>query len=118
MRCWASCSSIRPHPSGSIATAGARMIWSSGTIAARRTTPFPITRRSATATCTARQSKAIGRCNDVLRQKEDRMPESILNPEEVAAYRRDGYVVPRFRLEGEALAGLQQAVAQLVEDNP
>ena len=46
------------------------------------------------------------------------MPASILSPEEIAAYRRDGYVVPRFRLEGEDLAGLQQAVAHLVEDNP
>ena len=42
------------------------------------------------------------------------MRESILSPEEVAAYRRDGYIVPRFRLEGADLAGLQQAVADLV----
>ena len=46
------------------------------------------------------------------------MPASILSPEEVAAYRRDGYIVPRFRLAGEELAGLQQAVADLAEDNP
>ena len=46
------------------------------------------------------------------------MPQSILSPEEVATYRRDGYIVPRFRLEGDDLAGLQQAVAHLVEDNP
>ena len=43
-----SCSSIRPHPSWSIATSGGRATSSSGTIAARRTTPFPTTRRSAT----------------------------------------------------------------------
>jgi hypothetical protein len=49
---------------------------------------------------------------------EDHMPHSILSAEEVAAYHRDGYIVPRFRLDGEALAGLQRAVAELVEDNP
>src|SRR4029079_14710364 len=46
------------------------------------------------------------------------MPQSMLSPAEIAAYRRDGYVVPRFRLEGADLAGLQQAVGHLVEDNP
>jgi hypothetical protein len=46
------------------------------------------------------------------------MTESVLSPDEIAAYRRDGYIVPRFRLEGDELAGLQQAVADLVEDNP
>jgi hypothetical protein len=53
--------------------------------------------------------------------KEERMLQStqgILSPEEIAAYRRDGYIVPRLRLEGDDLAGLQEAVSHLVEDNP
>lgn len=44
--------------------------------------------------------------------------QAILSPDELAAYRKDGYIVPRFRLEGEDLAALQQAVSHLVEDNP
>ena len=44
--------------------------------------------------------------------------EAVLSPEEIAAYRRDGYVVPRFRLGGCDLAGLQDAVSHLIEDNP
>ena len=44
--------------------------------------------------------------------------EGILSPEEIVAYRRDGYIVPRLRLEGDDLAGLQEAVSHLVEDNP
>lgn len=47
-----------------------------------------------------------------------RGPHTILSPDEIAAYRRDGYVVPRLRLGGGDLAALQQAVAHLVEDNP
>jgi hypothetical protein len=44
--------------------------------------------------------------------------QGILSPEEIAAYRRDGYIVPRLRLNGDDLAGLQDAVSHLVEDNP
>ena len=43
---------------------------------------------------------------------------NILSPEELAAYRRDGYIVPRFRLTGDDLAALQNAVNDLIEDNP
>jgi ectoine hydroxylase-related dioxygenase (phytanoyl-CoA dioxygenase family) len=42
----------------------------------------------------------------------------ILSDDEIAAYRRDGYVVPRFRLEGGDLEALQQAVGEVVSDNP
>jgi hypothetical protein len=52
---------------------------------------------------------------------EERMLKSrqgILSPEEIAAYRRDGYIVPRLRLKCDDLAGLQEAVSHLVEDNP
>jgi len=42
----------------------------------------------------------------------------ILSPNELAAYRRDGYIVPRFRLTGDDLAALQSAVGDLVQDNP
>lgn len=44
--------------------------------------------------------------------------EGILSPEEIAAYRRDGYIVPRWRLASDDLAALQGAVSHLVEDNP
>jgi hypothetical protein len=44
--------------------------------------------------------------------------QGILSPEEIAAYRRDGYIVPQLRLESDDLAGLQEAVSHLVEDNP
>lgn len=46
------------------------------------------------------------------------MNQGVLTDDEVAAYHRDGYVVPRLRLAGEELAALQQAVGHLVEDNP
>ncbi len=45
----------------------------------------------------------------------DRAP---LGPDEIAAYHRDGFVVPRFRLEGERLARLQRLTEKLVGDNP
>jgi hypothetical protein len=41
-----------------------------------------------------------------------------LSEDEIAAYRRDGYLVPRFRLQGSALARLQHLMAVLVADNP
>jgi ectoine hydroxylase-related dioxygenase (phytanoyl-CoA dioxygenase family) len=42
----------------------------------------------------------------------------LLSDDEIAAYRRDGYVVPRFRLEAGDLRALQQAVDEVVADNP
>ena len=44
--------------------------------------------------------------------------EKILSDQEIAAYRRDGYIVPRFRLQGAELAKLQSLMKQLVADNP
>jgi hypothetical protein len=43
---------------------------------------------------------------------------NILSPEELVVYRRDGYIVPRFRLTGDDLAALQNAVKDLIQDNP
>ena len=42
----------------------------------------------------------------------------LLRPDEIEAYRRDGYLVPRFRLTGDDLTLLQGLIGQLVEDNP
>jgi hypothetical protein len=41
-----------------------------------------------------------------------------LDATELAAYRRDGFVVPRFRFEGAQLARLQALSRRLVADNP
>ncbi|MBM3490004.1 MAG: phytanoyl-CoA dioxygenase family protein [Alphaproteobacteria bacterium] len=41
-----------------------------------------------------------------------------LEADEVAAYRRDGFVVPRYRLPAERLVGLQRAMPRLLADNP
>jgi len=42
----------------------------------------------------------------------------VLAPEEVAAYRRDGYIVPRWRLPADDLERLQGLMTRLVADNP
>lgn len=42
----------------------------------------------------------------------------ILSDDEIAAYRRDGYLVPRWHLPSDGLAKLQRLVAALAEDNP
>jgi hypothetical protein len=41
-----------------------------------------------------------------------------LSPDEIAAYNRDGYVVPRFRFVGDELGRLQRLMSSLVQDNP
>ena len=41
-----------------------------------------------------------------------------LSPEEIAAYRRDGYLVPRYRLEPARVLQLRAALDQLLADNP
>lgn len=38
--------------------------------------------------------------------------------DEIEAYRRDGYLVPRYRLPSDDLAKLQSLMSQLVSDNP
>lgn len=43
---------------------------------------------------------------------------NVLSPGEVETYRRDGYLVPRFRLEGRELEKLQALMADLVANNP
>ena len=42
----------------------------------------------------------------------------ILSDDEVAAYRRDGQLTPRFRLSDELLARLTSAIEGLIADNP
>lgn len=41
-----------------------------------------------------------------------------LTEAELQAYRRDGYIVPRFRLTGQDLEELQASIDRLVNDNP
>ena len=41
-----------------------------------------------------------------------------LGEDEIAAYRRDGFVVPRWRLPADRLARLQEAMERLLADNP
>lgn len=41
-----------------------------------------------------------------------------LGPEEIAAYRRDGLVIPRWRLDGARLDRLRLALDRLIADNP
>ena len=41
-----------------------------------------------------------------------------LSDDEVEKYRHDGFLVPRFRLEGAELAKLQRLTEDLVADNP
>jgi len=43
---------------------------------------------------------------------------SVLSADEVSAYRRDGFLVPRFRLAGERLEWLQGLAEALLRDNP
>ena len=43
---------------------------------------------------------------------------SQLSSADVAHYEREGYLVPNYRLEPELLRELQQALAQLIRDNP
>lgn len=45
-------------------------------------------------------------------------PAPILGEDEIAAYRRDGYLVPRWRLPQTALARLQRLMDSLAQDNP
>jgi len=42
----------------------------------------------------------------------------ILSPAEVEAYRRDGFLVPRLRFEGDELRELQQLTDRLLQNNP
>lgn len=42
----------------------------------------------------------------------------ILSQDELDAYHRDGYLVPRFRFTGERLAKLQALTERLIADNP
>lgn len=42
----------------------------------------------------------------------------ILSDDELAVYRRDGFLVPRYRLPAEDLAALQALTGQIVADNP
>ena len=42
----------------------------------------------------------------------------ILSPSEVEAYRRDGFVVPDYRLSPDRVARLQALTRHLVADNP
>lgn len=44
--------------------------------------------------------------------------QGILTSAEIAAYRRDGFVVPHYRLTGPPLARLQRLAAKLIADNP
>ena len=46
------------------------------------------------------------------------MAAPVLNEEEVEAYRRDGYLVPRWRLPAADLAKLQWLMGRLAADNP
>ena len=41
-----------------------------------------------------------------------------LSAEDIAHYQRDGYVIPRYRLEPELLKGLQDALNTLIANNP
>ena len=43
---------------------------------------------------------------------------ALLSPDEVAAYHRDGFLVPRVRLQPAALERLVALTAQVVEENP
>lgn len=45
-------------------------------------------------------------------------PRAVLSAEEVAAYHRDGYLVPRYRLSPALLDKLATLTAQVVHDNP
>jgi len=45
-------------------------------------------------------------------------PPFPLSREDVDVYQRDGYVLPKFRLEGESLETLQRLTRKLVSDNP
>jgi hypothetical protein len=42
----------------------------------------------------------------------------LLSDDEIKAYKRDGYVVPNYRLSPEVLAHLQQMCVNLMVDNP
>ena len=41
-----------------------------------------------------------------------------LSSDDIARYQRDGYVIPRYRLEPELLKGLQDALNNLIANNP
>jgi hypothetical protein len=43
---------------------------------------------------------------------------AVLGDDEVAAFQRDGYLVPRFRFEGDQLRRLQIQAEKLLADNP
>jgi ectoine hydroxylase-related dioxygenase (phytanoyl-CoA dioxygenase family) len=47
----------------------------------------------------------------------DRMTRAILSPDEVAAYDRDGFVVPRYRLSAQKIDLLRRLTMELVEKN-
>ena len=45
-------------------------------------------------------------------------PRKVLTDSELAAYRRDGFLVPKYRLPPRDLAALQALTAEIVADNP
>jgi hypothetical protein len=51
-------------------------------------------------------------------EAETRAAAARLSPDEIAAYRRDGLVVPRYRLPPAQLAHLQRALDELIAANP
>ena len=44
--------------------------------------------------------------------------QTVLGPDEIEAYRRDGFVIPRFRLPSSTVSDLQKLTAELLEANP
>ena len=46
------------------------------------------------------------------------MDREVLDADEVAAYHRDGYLVPRYRLSPKVLDKLATLTAQVIADNP
>jgi hypothetical protein len=48
----------------------------------------------------------------------ERRPQAVLSAQEVAAYHRDGYLVPRYRLSPALLDKLSTLTARVLEDNP
>ena len=48
----------------------------------------------------------------------DMQTPSVLDADEIVAYQRDGFVVPRYRLSADELAVLQRLTTKLIADNP
>jgi hypothetical protein len=47
-----------------------------------------------------------------------RRAQSILSPEQMKAYHRDGFIVPPYRLPEKDIAKLQALTLKLIRDNP